>query len=289
MGSTSCALGHALGALAARRDRGRECLSCIYGLGSPRDHGQCTPRAGPAPAPRRLHAQARGHALRPQRPRLHRGTFACARRGQCFSLRTRRAIRSSSLARVDSISDIDPCGRVLSRRASPSCYNSHYVQTRERSRARDRGHPRQSSTGRSYFKHDNKLLEAAHRAAQMYTWRSWPGWLLPRRRGLLALARRPREGPTALHADRLLRRTSCASSTKSHHGVPDRRISAATAAQGTLVDFRLSCPRRSTTGRAVRGVGRVGQVSVRLRHARGGTRKSVGVVVRTRHPPDHLV
>jgi hypothetical protein len=36
-------------------------------------------------------------------------------------------------------------------------------------------------------------------------------------------------------------------------------------------------------------VGRVGQVSVRLRHARGGTRKSVGVVVRTRHPPDHLV
>jgi hypothetical protein len=240
-------------------------VSCIYGLGAPEPTARCTStsRRASAARPRRFCAGWSTCSTSATTSTSTAAPSGCAATSSRSSRSTRTSARSASSSSATRSRRSPRSTRCAARwcAASKSALiypASHYVTPPRHPGAPSRASARSCASGSASCGRGQAARGAAARAAHPLRPRDARGdGLLPRRRELLALARRPRRRAAALHALRLLsRRTSCWSSTRATS--PCRRSAACTAATAPArrrwSSSASGCPRRSTTGRSLRRV-----------------------------------
>ena len=235
-------------------------VSCIYGLGTPQEYvdRMLKLRGRRHDRPRRAAAQARRHAVRPQRPVVHPRHVPGARRhhrdlpGLRGARRPDRDVRRRDRA-ADDAAPADRRGDQRGRRALR--LPGHALRGRPGADgAGDRRHRGRAgrAAGRAGAAGQAAGGAAAADAHHLRHRDDAPGRLLLRHRELLAAHRRPRAGqPRRTRCSTTSPRTSCWSSTS--RTSPCRRSAPCTRAtcpaSGRWSTTASGCRARSTTGR----------------------------------------
>ena len=295
----------ALGALAPRRDRGRERLVHLRPRLARDLRRDARLRRGRAAAqPRRLHAQARRHAHTTATTSTSTAApSACAATWSRCSRPTRTSARSGSSSSATtwtrSPRSIRCAGWSCSRLKRAVVFpNSHYVQTQERLKQAIAGIREELDVRLQAFKRDEQAARgAAHRAAHDVRPRdARPRWAsATASRTTRAGSTGASDEPAAVHADRLLPEgLPVLRRREPRHRAADRRhVPRRPAAQGDAGRVRLpAAVARSTTARCASrsGSSACGQVVfVSATPAEYELEKSGGIIVEQIIRPTGLI